>query len=161
MSSVAWVRVVGIFACLGLVLGLGGVAAAKGKPKAGATSKAAPSDVPAEPVNACGCYKNAKGACVCTDKKAKCDCAGECEPVGCAEKREKEMEREMAAEVKRAQDDERQRKAAEEAAERGETIVPDAGAAAATEEAPAPPAKAPATKSQPATKARPKAPPKS
>lgn len=103
-------------------------------PAAGAASKPSP---PAEAVNACGCYKNAKGACVCTDKKGKCDCPGECEPVGCDAKREKEMEREMAAEVKRAQDDEKRRKAAEEAAERGEAVPgPDAGTSAPPESPP-------------------------
>ncbi|HTA17874.1 MAG TPA: hypothetical protein VK989_01195, partial [Polyangia bacterium] len=62
-----------------------------------------------EAVNACGCYHDAKGGCVCTDKKGKCECPGECEPVGCGEKRDKEMEREMAAEIKRAQEDEKRR----------------------------------------------------
>jgi hypothetical protein len=134
------------------------VAAAKDKAKApagGSATKAAPP--PSEPVNACGCYKNGKGACVCTDKKAKCDCPGDCEPVGCSEKREKEMEREMAAEVKRAQQqdaEEKKRKAAEEAAERGETsATPDASAPDPDTEEAAPAKKAPA-------KARPKAAPK-
>jgi hypothetical protein len=129
------------------LVSLAGVQAAakKEKPKAAAPS------APAEPVNACGCYKDTKGACICTDKKAKCDCPGECEPVGCAERREKEMEREMAAEVKRAQEDEKRRKAAEEAAERGE-IVPDGGVSPDAGEAPAPPRKP--------AKARPKAPAK-
>jgi len=104
----------------------------KSKPSGGAA--AGMSSEPPEPLNACGCYKNGKGECVCTDKKGKCECPGECEPVGCAQKREKEMEREMAAEVKRAQEDEKKRKAAEEAAERGAT--PDAGASAAPEGAP-------------------------
>src|SRR5437762_5062625 len=112
----------------GIVLALAPAALAKEKPKAPVSEK--PSNGPAEPPNACGCYKDSKGACVCTDKKGKCECPGECEPVGCGQKREKEMEREMAAEIKRAQEDEKRRKAAEEAAERGESTSPDAGAAA-------------------------------
>lgn len=126
-------RSLGLFAFMLTLMTFAGPAAAAKKEKA----KAPTAGGPAEAVNACGCYKDTKGACICTDKKAKCDCPGECEPVGCADKREKEMEREMAAEVKRAQEDEQRRKAAEEAAERGETIPdggvsPDAGAPAPT-----------------------------
>lgn len=146
-------RYLGLFAvALTLVTLAGASTAAKGgKAERG---KAPASSAPAEAVNACGCYKDTRGACICTDKKAKCECPGECEPVGCADKREKEMEREMAAEVKRAQQqdaDEQRRKSSEEAAERGEPIPdggvsPDAGA-------PAAPAKKPG-------KARPKTPAK-
>jgi hypothetical protein len=104
----------------------GAVSVAKEKPKRPAAASADKSAAPAgPPVNACGCYKNDRGGCICTDKKGKCECPGECEPVGCDLKREKEMEREMAAEVKRAQEDDRKRKAAEEAQERG--IAADAG----------------------------------
>src|SRR5262245_32335835 len=81
--------------------------------------KAAPSGrnlPPGVALNACGCYKSGNG-CVCTDRKAKCECPGECEPVGCEEKRQKDLEREYAAEVKRAQEEDKKRKAAEEAAE--------------------------------------------
>jgi hypothetical protein len=149
MTRVAARNVGTVCAFVVTLIGFAGApgAAKKEKPKAPAAS------TPAEPVNACGCYKDGKGACVCTDKKAKCDCPGECEPVGCAAKREQEMEREMAAEVKRAQEDEKRRKAAEEAAERGET-VPDGGVGAApAEEGTPPPAKKPG-------KARPKPPAK-
>jgi hypothetical protein len=89
-----------------------------------------------EELNPCGCYHDAKGACVCTDRKAKCECPGECEPVGCGEKRDKEIEKEMAAEIKRAQDDEKRRQAESEARENG--TAPDAG------EAPPPEAAKPA-----------------
>jgi len=47
---------------------------------------------PGVTLNACGCYKNGS-SCVCTDRKAKCECPGDCEPVGCEEKRQKELER--------------------------------------------------------------------
>jgi len=124
--SLALVLFAGLAA--GVVLGFAPDGSTKEKPKAPAAGK--PSGTPAEPINACGCYKDTRGACVCTDKKAKCECPGECDPVGCSEKREKELEREMAAEVKRAQEDEKRRKAQEEAAERGENASPDAGAAA-------------------------------
>jgi hypothetical protein len=84
--------------------------------------KAAPGGAKSVPagkaLNACGCYKNDQGACVCTDRKAKCECEGDCEPVGCDEKRQKEIEREYAEAVKRAEEEDKKRKAAEEAAER-------------------------------------------
>jgi hypothetical protein len=122
MGFVTALVVVGVVAMSGATMSV-----AKDKPKQPpaaassdkSTAKAGP------PVNACGCYKTDRGSCVCTDKKGKCECPGECEPVGCDQKREKEMEREMAAEVKRAQEDDRKRKAAEEAQERG--IAADAG----------------------------------
>jgi hypothetical protein len=53
--------------------------------------------------NACGCYKGGSGNCYC-DKGAKCGCPGECEPKGCEEKRERELEREIQSETKRAED---------------------------------------------------------
>ena len=91
----------------------------------GETAKDGPP--PGETVNACGCYHDAKGGCVCTDKKGKCECPGECEPVGCGAKRDKEMDREMAAEIKRAQEDEKKRAEAQEAQDNGSTGAPDAG----------------------------------
>jgi hypothetical protein len=53
--------------------------------------------------NACGCYRTDGGNCYC-DKKAKCGCPGECEPKGCEEKRQKEIDKEIHAETKRAQE---------------------------------------------------------
>jgi hypothetical protein len=116
-------------------------AAAKGKPPAG------------EAINACGCYRDSGGGCVCTDRKGKCECPGECEPVGCGEKRDKEIEREMAAEIKRAQDDEKKQQAekdAIEARENGTAVTPDAGEAPPTVAAKPskPPRKDPAGKGQ-------------
>jgi hypothetical protein len=102
--------------------------ATKGDTTKGDTTKGGPP--PGETVNACGCYHDARGACVCTDKKGKCECPGECEPVGCGAKRDKEMEREMAAEIKRAQADEKKRaeaQEAQEAQESGATSPADAG----------------------------------
>jgi hypothetical protein len=74
-----------------------GVAQAKSK---GATKAAADSG-PAKAVNACGCYKDTAGACFC-GKKGKCACPGDCEPKGCEEKRNKEIQKEVAAETKKA-----------------------------------------------------------
>jgi hypothetical protein len=51
--------------------------------------------------NACGCYRDSSGACFC-GKKGKCACPGECEPKGCEEKRAKELDKEIAAETKKA-----------------------------------------------------------
>jgi hypothetical protein len=97
---------------------------AKDKPKISPGKNALP---PGETLNACGCYHDAKGGCVCTDKKAKCDCAGDCEPVGCGAKRDKEIEREMAAEIKRAQEDEKRRNDAQRDNEAHENGSTDAG----------------------------------
>ena len=52
--------------------------------------------------NACGCYRDTTGACYC-GKKGACVCPGECEPKGCEEKRAKQLEREIAAETKKAE----------------------------------------------------------
>ena len=116
---------------------------AKDKPKGPSALGGPP---PGESINACGCYHDAKGGCVCTNKKGKCECPGECEPVGCDEKRDKELQREMAAEIKRAQDDEKRRNQEQEAQDNGTT--PDASA---------PPAEAPAPKTKASRKADKKA----
>ena len=52
--------------------------------------------------NKCGCYKDGAGTCFC-DKKAKCGCPGDCEPKGCEEARNKELEKEIQAETKKAE----------------------------------------------------------
>ena len=131
-------RVVRIFVALAVgVLLLGSAAPSFAKDKSdksdkkSATPSAKGKPPPGPALNACGCYRDDKGGCVCTDRKAKCECAGECEPVGCGEKRDKELEREMAAEIKRAQDDEKKRQAEKEALEAREngTATPDAGEA--------------------------------
>jgi len=82
-----------------------GVAQAKGK------KEAASADAPKHEVNACGCYKDTAGACFCGKGKAgKCICPGDCEPKGCEQKRQKEFDKEVAAEKKKAHDaDQKQR----------------------------------------------------
>ena len=50
--------------------------------------------------NDCGCYKDG-ATCFC-DKKAKCGCPGDCEPKGCEEQRDKELQKEIDAETKKA-----------------------------------------------------------
>jgi len=57
----------------------------------------------AEERNQCGCYRDTTGACFC-EKKATCGCPGECEPRGCEEKRDKELQRQIEAETKKAQE---------------------------------------------------------
>lgn len=54
----------------------------------------------APPRNDCGCYKDG-ATCYC-DKKAKCGCPGDCEPKGCEEQRDKELQKEIDAETKKA-----------------------------------------------------------
>ena len=62
--------------------------------------------------NACGCYRDSGGSCFCT-KKGKCACPGECEPKGCEEKRAKQMQKDIAAETKKAADDDRKERQSE------------------------------------------------
>jgi hypothetical protein len=70
--------------------------------------------VAAEEVNACGCYRGDDGNCVCTKtKKVKCECAGDCEPIGCEAQRQKQADKEAAAALKRI--DEKEKKKAAEA----------------------------------------------
>jgi hypothetical protein len=70
----------------------------------------------AEDMNACGCYHDESGACKCTNKKAKCVCPGDCEPVSCEAKRQKDASREAEATLKKIQLREK-KKAAEAAKE--------------------------------------------
>ena len=118
------------------------------KAKAGAEK---PSDAPpGVTLNACGCYAKGNG-CVCTNKKAKCECPGDCEPAGCDEKRNKELEKEYSDAVKqragrrqearrgrekKIQDAEKKRQAEEAAAEKKRA---EDGGAANDEAAAAPP----------------------
>jgi hypothetical protein len=102
-SRILWVIVA-------LVLGAaGGFAGGRAQAKAkSASTTGADSGVKHE-VNACGCYKDTTGACFC-GKKGKCACPGDCEPKGCEEKRNKEIQKEVAAETKKAHDaDQKQR----------------------------------------------------
>ena len=66
------------------------------------------------PLNACGCYRKDE-MCVCTSRMVKCECPGECEPVGCEQKRQKQIERELAEETKKIQEEHRKREEAEKA----------------------------------------------
>jgi len=70
--------------------------------------EAPPTKLP--PLNACGCFSDASGACGCV-KKSRCGCPGECEPAGCEEKRQKELQKEADAELKRQQEEDRKRNA--------------------------------------------------
>jgi hypothetical protein len=58
--------------------------------------------------NRCGCYRDTTGACFC-EKKATCGCPGECEPRGCEEKRDKDLQKEIQAETKKAEESSRKR----------------------------------------------------
>ena len=93
--------------------------------------------------NACGCYQKSDGSCVC-GRGSKCGCPEECEPKGCEEKRQKEMDKEIQAETKKAQDAEKKRneEAAAKAKAQEKVFVDEGedegGSAAAEEPAPAP-----------------------
>lgn len=65
-----------------------------------------------EAPNACGCYQDAMGSCLCS-RKATCGCPGECEPKGCEEKREKVLQKEIAAETLKVEDAARKQKSAD------------------------------------------------
>jgi hypothetical protein len=75
--------------------------------------------------NACGCYQNTAGQCICT-RKSKCDCPGECEPKGCDEKRQKELDKQIKEETQKAQAAEKKRQ--EEAAEKQRKLEEKANA---------------------------------
>lgn len=59
------------------------------------------------PVNACGCSGEGD-SCIC-QKSAKCGCPGECEPKGCEAERQKQLQKEIDAETKRAKEEEKVR----------------------------------------------------
>ena len=69
--------------------------------------------------NKCGCYRDSGGTCYC-DKKAKCGCEGDCEPKHCEAAREKQIQKEIDAETKRAADRDRASKASSDT-EKAET----------------------------------------
>jgi hypothetical protein len=58
--------------------------------------------------NACGCYRDSVGMCVCL-RQSRCGCPGQCEPLGCEEQRQKDLARRMEEELKRIRDEERAR----------------------------------------------------
>jgi hypothetical protein len=68
----------------------------------------------AQETNACGCFRDAAGACKCMNRKLKCECPGDCEPVACEAKRQHDADRDAAATLKKIQV--RERKKAAEAA---------------------------------------------
>ena len=78
-------------------------------------------------VNACGCYRDSAGSCYCGKKAGSCVCPGECEPKGCEEKRIKAMEKEVAAEAKRAREMEKKQQDEQAERERKENAPPPPG----------------------------------
>jgi hypothetical protein len=68
-------------------------------------------------LNACGCYRTPAGTCFCGDRNGACVCAGDCEPMACEQRRAREIDREVAAETKKAQDEDKRRQDAAAAAE--------------------------------------------
>jgi hypothetical protein len=80
------------------------------------------------PTNACGCYGDGN-SCTCK-RNAKCGCPGECEPKGCEEARQKQMQKEIDVETKRAKEQEDSRKPKDEAKADDEGDKGDKGKAA-------------------------------
>jgi hypothetical protein len=68
--------------------------------------------------NKCGCYKDTAGTCFCA-KKGKCGCPGECEPKGCEEQRDKEIQKEIDAETKKAEASQNKRQGDDEDGDNG------------------------------------------
>jgi hypothetical protein len=93
---------------------LTGGAALSGAPAAAKGNKQADDSSAKHEVNACGCYADATGACFC-GKKSKCACPGECEPKGCDAKREKELQKQVQAETKKAHEADQKQRAHEKA----------------------------------------------
>jgi hypothetical protein len=60
-------------------------------------------------VNRCGCYQDGLGVCKCL-RKSVCGCPGECEPLGCEEKRQKDLARRMEEELEKIREDQQKRK---------------------------------------------------
>ena len=58
--------------------------------------------------NACGCYGDSATGCYC-NKNAKCGCPGECEPKGCEAQRQKQFDREIQIETRKAAEAARKR----------------------------------------------------
>jgi hypothetical protein len=69
-----------------------------------------PAAAHAQTANACGCYQDPQGACHC-NKKSKCGCPDECEPVGCEKKRMAEENRQAELELRRIAAKEKKRSA--------------------------------------------------
>ena len=87
--------------------------------------------------DACGCYADSAGNCYC-DLGAKCGCPGLCEPRGCADERQRQLEKEIDAETRRAQQAER----AAEDVTREDAAPSPAAAPAAKSPPPRPPSHA-------------------
>ena len=83
------------------VLALGSAGSASAKRRKAPAKTAASARAPGKALNACGCYADLSGKCFC-GRRGKCECPGECEPKGCAEKRSRQMDREIAAETRKA-----------------------------------------------------------
>jgi hypothetical protein len=83
--------------------------------------------------NACGCYGDSATGCYC-NKNAKCGCPGECEPKGCEAQRQKQFDREIQIETRKAAETARKRggKAAADPAE-PEAAAPSAAGRAKRE----------------------------
>jgi hypothetical protein len=92
------------FRALALVLPLAGVLSSL------ALARQDEREVEAPDTNACGCFEETPGVCMCL-RKSRCGCPGECEPVGCEEERQKDLARRMEEELKkiRKQEDARPR----------------------------------------------------
>lgn len=111
-SARVWLVIAAILTGGAALTGASTPVAAKGAKQAGDSSAK-------HEVNACGCYADATGACFC-GKKSKCACPGECEPKGCEAKHEKEMQKQMQAETKKAHEADQKQRAHEKAGKKAQ-----------------------------------------
>ena len=93
---------------LGSLLSFAPVSSSFAADKTADKTAEASSSLPA--TNSCGCYEDSAGVCHCA-KKNKCGCPGECEPAGCEQKRQKQLEKETSEELKRQQSEDKKRNA--------------------------------------------------
>jgi hypothetical protein len=73
----------------------------------------------AQELNARGCYREPNGDCKCSARKARCVCPGDCEPVTCAAKRERDASKEAAATLARINAREKKKSAENARASKG------------------------------------------
>jgi hypothetical protein len=77
---------------------------------------AKPARADKHPTNACGCY-TLNNSCFC-EKKAKCGCPGECEPKGCEAERQKQLQKEIDEETRKAKEAEKAKEEAKAATDK-------------------------------------------
>jgi hypothetical protein len=92
-----------LFFVMMLLLGMLMLTSAPSRGRAFSAAAPEPADI-----NRCGCYEESPGVCKCL-RKSGCGCPGQCEPLGCEEKRQKDLAHRMDEELRKIQEDKRNR----------------------------------------------------